>query len=50
MYYWIPVRLKRLGFIQSDKGKGSVGTILCLIRECPLVSPFWDQVIKTMKE
>lgn len=52
-YKWTPVRLKRLGLIQSDecwKCKGSMGTFLHLMWECPLVSPFWDQVIKTIEE
>lgn len=52
-YYWTPVMLKRLGLINSDecwKCKNSMGTFLHLMWDCPLVSPFWAQVIRTMEE
>ena len=52
-YYWTPVRLKRLGLIQSNecwKCKSSMGTFLHLMWDCPLVSPFWARVIGTMEE
>lgn len=52
-YYWTPVRLKRVGLTNSDecwKCKNSVGTFLHLMWDCPLVSPFWTQVLGTMEE
>ena len=48
-----PVRLKRLGLIQSNecwKCKHSMGTFLYLMWDCSLFSPFWAQVIGTMEE
>lgn len=52
-YYFTPVRLHKMGLLENDlcwKCKKHKGTFLHAIWACPLVLPFWREIIKTVQE
>lgn len=52
-YYYTPVKLHRMGLMKDNlcwKCQNDTGSYLHLLWECPMVFPFWKQVIKTIGE
>ena len=47
-YYYTPVKLFRMGLVEDKrcwKCKGSIGTFLHAFWDCPVVLPFWKEVL-----
>ena len=52
-YYYTPVKLHRMGLMKDNicwKCMKATGSYLHLLWDCPLVFPFWRQIIKTIGE
>lgn len=50
-YYYTPVKLFRMGLVEDKrcwKCKGEIGTFLHAFWECPVVLPFWKEVLRKL--
>lgn len=52
-YYYTPVKLHKMGLMRDNKCwkcKGDIGSYVHLLWDCPLVLPFWKQVLHVIGE
>lgn len=51
-FYFTPSRLFKMGLLQKNtcwKCNGDIGTYIHVFWECPLVAPFWTEVVKYLE-